>query len=77
MLLQRDLTSIPGERLFLWFCSKTFPSTGRLGEFSCVVRCDGEVAICQPPQPAAESKGAVPGDQSSNGRASNQLYFTL
>lgn len=41
-----------------------------------MLRCDGEVAICQPPQPAAESKGAVPGDQSSNGRASNHSVST-
>lgn len=59
------------EKLFLCFCSNPLPSPGGLGEFSGVLRCDGEVAICQPSQPAAESKGAVPGDQSSNGRASN------
>lgn len=41
-----------------------------------MLRCDGEVAICQPPQPTAESKGAVPGDQSSNGGASNYSLST-
>ena len=41
-----------------------------------MLRCDGEVAICQPSQPAAESKGTVPGDQSSNGRASNHSLST-
>lgn len=39
-------------------------------------RCNGEVAIRQPPQPVAESKGAGPGDQSSNGRASNHSLST-
>lgn len=46
--------------------------TVRLGEFPCLLRCDREVALCQPPQPAAESEGADPGDQSSNGRAGDR-----
>lgn len=38
--------------------------------------CDGEAAVCQPPEPAAESEGEVPGDQSSNGGAGNHSLST-
>ena len=65
-----------GRGLFPWFWSKTFPFTGRLGEFPRVLGCDGEAAVCQPPEPAAESEGAVPGDQSSNGGAGNHSLST-
>lgn len=41
-----------------------------------MLRCGGEVAVRQPPQPAAESKGAVPGDQSSHGGASHHTLPT-
>lgn len=44
----------------------------RLGELPRLLRCNGEAALRQPPQPAAESEGAGPGDQSSNGGAGNR-----
>lgn len=47
-----------------------------LGEFPGMLWCDGKVAVRQPPQPAAEGEGAVTGDQSSNGRASNHSLPT-
>lgn len=71
----RDL-SLKGEMCFCGLVLKHFLFTGKPGEFLCMLRCDGEVAVRQPPQPAAESEGAVPGDQSSNGRASNHSLST-
>ncbi|KAG8511487.1 Spermatogenesis-associated protein 16, partial [Galemys pyrenaicus] len=67
----RKLPTFTGRRLFLCVCVCFFPPKHffilNTGEFPCMLRGDGEIALRQPPQPSAESEGAVPGDQSGNG----------